>query len=284
MAVTGRHGAPRDPREVYYIKGALDAILSLCKFYHVADDATPALEAGVRQTITERAETCAKAGLRVVGTAYAYLPSNGTASPRPGGAAGPPPTNLVFTGFEAMLDPPRHGVSDAVTQLHAGGVKVVMITGDAVHTALAIARTIGLRTSGIGAGTGVSIGVNISAGIGMGVGFGRGLTGGAGSCLTGAQIDEMDDRALRERVAGVTVFARTTPRHKMRIVAAFQSRGEVVAMTGDGGECWFTQVFLEGPDSIGLFVQSMTRRRSRWLTSAFRWARAGQTSRKRQQM
>lgn len=63
-----------------------------------------------------------------------------------------------------MLDPPRQGVRDAVAQLHAGGVKVVMIAGDAVHTALAIARTLGLRTSGVGAGTGVSIGVSIGAG------------------------------------------------------------------------------------------------------------------------
>ncbi|QRV86940.1 calcium transporting, ATPase type 2C [Ceratobasidium sp. AG-Ba] len=233
MAVTGRHGSPRDPRDVYYIKGALDALLPLCKFYHVADDATPALEPAVRQTIIARAETCAKAGLRVVGCAYAYLPAGGTVTPRKDGNA-PPPANLVFAGFEAMLDPPRKGVSDAVAQLHAGGVKVVMITGDAVQTALAIAKSLGLRTSGVGAATGVGIGVNIGAGIGVGVGIGRNITGGMGSCLTGAQIDEMDDRALRDRVASVTVFARTTPRHKMRIVAAYQSRGEVVAMTGDG--------------------------------------------------
>jgi Ca2+-transporting ATPase len=235
MAVTGRHGAPRDPRDVYYTKGALDSILPLCKFYHVADDATPALESAVRQTILSRAEACAKTGLRVVGCAYAYMPAGGTVSPRPGGEMGPPPTNLVFAGFEAMLDPPRKGVSEAVAQLHAGGVKVVMITGDAVQTALAIARSLGLRTSGVGAGTGVGIGVNIGAGIGLGVGMGRSIPSGTGSCLTGAQIDELDDRALKERVAGVTVFARTTPRHKMRIVAAFQARGEVVAMTGDGG-------------------------------------------------
>ncbi|KAG8699087.1 High affinity Ca2+/Mn2+ P-type ATPase-like protein [Ceratobasidium sp. 395] len=233
MAVTGRHGAPRDPRDVYYTKGALDAILPLCKFYHVADDATPALESAVREVILARAETCAKAGLRVVGCAYAYMPPGGTVTPRKDGNA-PPPTNLVFAGFEAMLDPPRKGVSDAVALLHAGGVKVVMITGDAVQTALAIARSLGLRTSGVGAGMGVGIGVNIGAGIGMGVGIGRNIAGGTGSCLTGAQIDDMDDRALRDRVASVTVFARTTPRHKMRIVSAFQSRGEVVAMTGDG--------------------------------------------------
>jgi hypothetical protein len=64
-------------------------------------------------------------------------------------------------------------------------------------------------------------------------------TGSAGpriGCLTGKEIDEMDDRMLRDRVDGITVFARTTPRHKMRIVSALQSRGAVVAMTGDGGK------------------------------------------------
>ncbi|KAG9126343.1 High affinity Ca2+/Mn2+ P-type ATPase-like protein [Ceratobasidium sp. 392] len=219
MAVTGRHGAPRDPRDVYYTKGAFDAILPLCKFYHVADDAAPALESTVREVILARAETCAKAGLRVVGCVCAYMPPGGTVTLRKDGNA-PPPTNVVFAGFEAMLDPPRKGV--------------VMITGDAVQTALAIARSLGLRTSGVEAGMGVGIGVNIGAGISMGVGIGRNIAGGTGSCLTGAQIDDMDDRALRDRVASVTVFARTTPRHKMRIVSAFQSRGEVVAMTGDG--------------------------------------------------
>ncbi|KAB5589514.1 ATPase, Ca++ transporting, type 2C, member 2 [Ceratobasidium theobromae] len=237
MAITGTHhtntssshsrnASPAPHREIYYIKGALDVLLPLCKTYHVADDATPPLEQGVRQTILSRAEQCAKSGLRVVGVGYAHVPA--------GYSATEPPANLVFAGFEAMLDPPRKGVSEAVAQLHAGGVKVVMITGDAVQTALSIANSLGLRTSGVGASTGLGMGLDMGTRVGMG-GIGMGIKSpAASSCLTGAEIDEMDDRALMERVSNVTVFARTTPRHKMRIVKAYQCRGEIVAMTGDG--------------------------------------------------
>ncbi|KAF8602966.1 hypothetical protein BDV93DRAFT_508732 [Ceratobasidium sp. AG-I] len=105
MAVTGRHDAPRNPCDVYYIEGALDATLPFCQFYHVAGDATPVLEAGVRQTTIAHEKTSAKDGLCVVGTAYAYLPPNGTASLRPGAGAGPSPSNLIFTSFGVMLDP-----------------------------------------------------------------------------------------------------------------------------------------------------------------------------------
>ncbi|KAG8710499.1 High affinity Ca2+/Mn2+ P-type ATPase-like protein [Ceratobasidium sp. 395] len=151
--------------------------------YHVADDAIPALESAVRKVVPVQAETCAKAGLRAIGRAYAYMPPGETITPQNDGDA-PPPTNLVFSGLEAMLDPPQKDV--------------VMITGDAVQTALAFAWSLGLRTSGVGAGMGVDTGVNIGAGIGMGVGTGRNIAGGTGSCLTGAQIDDMDDRALRD--------------------------------------------------------------------------------------
>ncbi|CAE6441183.1 unnamed protein product [Rhizoctonia solani] len=239
MAITGSHNpssavahsrnpSPTPCREMYYIKGALDVLLPLCKTYHIADDATPPLEQGVQQTIMTRAEQCAKSGLRVVGVGYAFL--------QPGYSGAEPPSGLVFAGFEAMMDPPRKGVSEAVAQLHAGGVKVVMITGDAAHTAQSIAQSIGLRTAGVGASAGLGMGLDMSARIGMG-GIGlspRGASVTSGSCLTGAEIDAMDDRSLMERVSSVTVFARTTPRHKMRIVKAYQQRGEVVAMTGDG--------------------------------------------------
>jgi Ca2+-transporting ATPase len=90
---------------MYCIKGALDVLLPLCKMYHVADDATPPLEQGVRQIILARAEQCAKSGLRVVGVGYALLP--------PGHSSTDLPNNLGFAGFEAMLDPPRKGVSEA---------------------------------------------------------------------------------------------------------------------------------------------------------------------------
>jgi Ca2+-transporting ATPase len=89
---------------MYYIKGALDVLLPLCKTYHIADDATPPLEQGVRQTILARAEQCAKSGLRVVGVGYALLP--------PGHSSTDLPNNLVFARFEAMLDPPRNSEAE----------------------------------------------------------------------------------------------------------------------------------------------------------------------------
>jgi len=113
-----------------------------------------------------------------------------------------------------MLDPPRKGVADAIGLLQSGGVQVVMITGDAEQTALSIAQKLGLRISHRVSSEGAE---------------------GSSSCLTGKAIDQMTKAQLKERVGSVSVFARTTPRHKMAIVEAFQSRGAVVAMTGDGG-------------------------------------------------
>lgn len=124
-------------------------------------------------------------------------------------AMGPDPEALIFVGFQAMMDPPRTGVDAAIAQLNAGGIQVVMITGDSVETALAIARQLGIR---------------VNAG-----------PAAAGGCLTGKELDLMTQRQLADRITGVSVFARTTPKHKMAIIEAFQSRGAVVAMTGDGG-------------------------------------------------
>jgi len=234
MAVTGYHedsayahlsinGAPR---EMYYIKGSIEAVLERCKFYYVNEDSTPALDAGTRNVISTRAHDAASRGLRVLAMAYAYgsaesssVPSSRSqsraGSPRPNGSnALADRSNLVFVGFQAMLDPPRKGVADSIGLLQAGGIQVVMITGDAEATALSIAQKLGLRVGRNVGGTGVS----------------------NAHCLTGKAIDQMTKAQLKERVGSVSVFARTTPKHKMAIVEAFQSRGAVVAMTGDGGE------------------------------------------------
>ncbi|KAG8891155.1 High affinity Ca2+/Mn2+ P-type ATPase-like protein, partial [Tulasnella sp. 403] len=215
MAVSGIHKISADKREMYYLKGSIEAVLERCKFYFVSEESTPALDASTRSVILKRAEEVATRGLRVVATAYGYgsvevvegaLASGGSRAPSRQGRQSPAGRPyLVFTGFQAMMDPPRKGVSDAISLLHSGGVQVVMITGDAEHTALSIARQLGLR-----------------------------VQPGGGSCLTGAMIDKMSERQLQERVGNVTVFARTTPKHKMAIVEAFQKGGRVVGMTGDG--------------------------------------------------
>ncbi|KAI5987636.1 hypothetical protein EDD15DRAFT_2389457 [Pisolithus albus] len=228
MAVSGVHTQSThhgvDPREIYYIKGSIDAVLDRCNFYYVSEGSTPPLDASTRSLILAKAQSTASRGLRVLAMAYGYesLDAANTDagsslrnsrmplsfSPSPDG----PKSNLIFVGFQAMLDPPRKGVKDAVALLQSGGVQVVMITGDAEETALAIAQELGLR-----------------------VGVARGQADQAGRyCLTGKDIDMMSKSQLVECVGNVSIFARTTPRHKMAIVEAFQSRGAVVAMTGDG--------------------------------------------------
>ncbi|OAX34457.1 calcium-transporting P [Rhizopogon vinicolor AM-OR11-026] len=231
MAVSGVHSYSATlysgtPHEMYYIKGSIDAILDRCKFYFVKDGSPPALDAGTRNVILTNAQATASRGLRVIAMAYGY---GSIESPRQDSAQSQQPThrasqsmpvlrtpapdedknNLVFAGFQAMFDPPRKGVADAIALLQSGGVQVVMITGDAEQTALAIAQKLGLRV---------------------------GPPGGQirSYCLTGKDLDQMSKAQLIERVGSVSVFARTTPRHKMAIVEAFQARGAIVAMTGDG--------------------------------------------------
>jgi Ca2+-transporting ATPase len=119
-------------------------------------------------------------------------------------AFGDSENEMCYTGFLAVHDPPRPGVGDAIKKLIQGGVKVVMITGDSEATAMSIARRLGIPTNS------------------------------KGSCITGHDIEVMSERQLQEMIHSVSVFARTTPKHKLAIVRAFQETGAVVAMTGDG--------------------------------------------------
>lgn len=112
--------------------------------------------------------------------------------------------DLCFTGFLAVYDPPRSTVASAIQDLVQGGVKVSMITGDSEGTATSIARRLGIPLNA------------------------------KGGCLTGKEIELMTDRQLQETIHSVSVFARTTPKHKLAIVRAYQATGAVVAMTGDG--------------------------------------------------
>ena len=109
---------------------------------------------------------------------------------------------LTLAGLQGMADPPRPGVAQAVRACHEAGIRVVMITGDHRDTSEAIARAVGLLNDG--------------------------------AVVTGQEIDAMAPGGLDAALAGTTVFARTTPEHKLAIVRAFQRRGDVVAVTGDG--------------------------------------------------
>jgi P-type Ca2+ transporter type 2C len=167
-------------------KGAAESVLALCA----------AAGNDVRSAWVRKASDLSSQGLRVLGVARSLAPADAVPPARP------QDWRFEWCGLIAFEDPLRPSVPDAVRLAHDAGVEVMMITGDAPGTALAIARQAGIDDR-------------------------------AGA-LTGHEIDALDDAALAAAVRDVRVFARVTPAHKLRLVRALQSRGEVVAMTGDG--------------------------------------------------
>ena len=111
--------------------------------------------------------------------------------------------NLIFVGLIGMIDPPREGVKEAVRTCKKAGIKTVMITGDHIATAKAIAKDLGILNTGEKA-------------------------------ITGNELDKISEKQLEKTISEYSVFARVTPEHKVRIVKAWQKSGAVVAMTGDG--------------------------------------------------
>jgi len=145
--------------------------------------------------LSAAAQAIAQRGLRVLAVARASF--DGTDWP-----ARPHGFDFALLGLVALADPLRPSVPAAVQECRAAGIRVVMITGDHPATACTIAAQAGLDTGA--------------------------------AALTGAEVALMSDAELRQRVAGVTVFARVMPEQKLRIVEAFKASGQVVAMTGDG--------------------------------------------------
>lgn len=211
-----------------YMKGALEQVLKRCDTYLSKEGHEIILDEQRRREAVAAAEKMAQEGLRVLafgsgsnkdsfrgGKPTSALSRSGT--PRPS----MPRLNssrqvdeesfkgLTFAGLVGMNDPPRNGVDKSVRRLMAGGVKVIMITGDAETTALAIAKKIGMA-------------INESS------------REGHRPVLKGDELDRMTPEELASAISGTSVFARTSPDHKMKIIRALQSRGEVVAMTGDG--------------------------------------------------
>lgn len=201
--------------ETAYIKGALEQVLKRCDTYLTKDGREIILDEIRRQEATAAAKKMADEGLRVLGFASGSVRSR-TQTSRSStplsvsdkkNSPPDPYQGLCFTGMVGMSDPPRKDVHRSIRRLMTGGVKVIMITGDAEATAIAIAKKIGIP-----------------------------VTGGPDhlSVLRGDELDKMSADELSEAIAKTTVFARTSPDHKMKIVTALQKRGDVVAMTGDG--------------------------------------------------
>lgn len=214
--------------DVAYIKGALEQILKRCDTYLTKDGKEVVLDEPRRQAAIAAGEQMAEEGLRVLGFASGAIhdPSrssragqsrSGTPRPTVTRASGRQSNEdaydgLTFAGIVGMNDPPRKGVDQSIRRLISGGVKVIMITGDAETTALAIARKLGMPLNAPRAVT----------------------SSGHRPVLRGDELDRMTSHELAEAITGTSIFARTSPEHKMKIIEALQSRGDVVAMTGDG--------------------------------------------------
>ncbi|MFO7581111.1 cation-transporting P-type ATPase [Guyparkeria sp.] len=177
-----------------FVKGAPEQLLSMCDRERLADGETRSLDT---DRWHDRAHDLASRGHRVLALAFLPVDPEHTVLERSDVEDG-----LVLLGLLGLSDPPRPEVPDAVAECRQAGIRVKMITGDHAGTAMAIAEQIGLENPS--------------------------------EALTGADIEKLSDDDLRERVAGIDVYARTSPEHKLRLVEALQARGHSVAMTGDG--------------------------------------------------
>jgi Ca2+-transporting ATPase len=181
-----------------FVNGAPGPLLQRCSRL-----STPAGERPMTDTDRERilAETTdmARAALRILGSAHRDLESTSPADL----SAEQVETDLVFVGLTGMYDPPRPAAQEAVARCHDAGIQVVMITGDHPETATAIAREIGITTTEEGT-------------------------------ATGSDLDRLSEGDLQKRIPTITVYARVTAEHKLRIVQGWKKLGAVVAMTGDG--------------------------------------------------
>lgn len=185
----------RNERYEMLIKGAPDVLLARCTSVEQNGEVLP-LTDEIRNAIVDQNRDFSSQGLRVLAFAKKVLSEN-----RP--LTLEDETDLIFTGLIAMMDPPRVESAPAVADCRRAGIRPVMITGDHKITASAIAKEIGILQDGDRA-------------------------------VEGSELEKMTDEELRNEVEHISVYARVSPEHKIRIVRAWQDRGHVAAMTGDG--------------------------------------------------
>lgn len=182
-----------------FTKGALESVLPLCAFI-LADGKETPFDQQTREEVTAACNSMMDQGLRVLSFAYREVSDFNVSSAEPETIE----KDMVFAGLIGIEDPPRPEVSDAIKKCHEAGIKIIMITGDGNRTALAIAREIGLVHDGA-------------------------------LVIEGHEFSKMSDQELKEKLLQKEViFARMTPKHKMRVVTVLKEEGARVAVTGDG--------------------------------------------------
>lgn len=178
-------------------KGAPDVLLDRCTSVWISEDIVNKDEQQIR-SIEKANSSMADKALRVLGVAFKDIKT------LPGEInTDTVENNLTFVGLIGMIDPPREEATEAVHLCKKAGIKPVMITGDHKATAVAIAKKLGILQND-------------------------------SEAITGAELDELDQEFLNQHVDRYSVYARVSPEHKVKIVKAWQSKGQIVAMTGDG--------------------------------------------------
>ena len=177
------------------VKGALDILLKRTDRIRIGDEVRPITEQDVKE-ILDKNQAFSEQGLRVLAFAYKEAQANQQLTLDE-------EDHLIFMGLVSMIDPPREESREAVSEAKRAGIRPGMITGDHKITATAIAEQIGI--------------------------FGEG-----DMAVTGPELDEMSDAELDENIEKISVYARVSPENKIRIVDAWQRKGAVTAMTGDG--------------------------------------------------
>ncbi len=178
-----------DENDIVLSKGAPEIILDKCKY--IDNDGTiEILEAKMKETQLEKIGEMSVHALRVIGFAYKI------------NSTGNPETDLTFTGLLGLMDPPKKEAAKAVEDCINAGIDVVMITGDHEKTACAIAKKLGILTTG--------------------------------NVITGRELDELSQKEYLNQAESIQVYARVKPAQKMRIVETLKELDNIVAMTGDG--------------------------------------------------
>ncbi len=178
-----------------FTKGATDNLLRICNSAYINGETVP-LTDEIKNNIMEKANSMSDDALRVLGAAFKKISSSHV-------AIDTLETDLVFIGLVGMIDPPRLEVKDSIALCKKSGIKTIMITGDHKNTAFAIAKELGIAED-------------------------------PSQAIFGAELDKLSEQELNNRIDNLRVFARVSPEHKVKIVKAFKSRGNIVSMTGDG--------------------------------------------------
>jgi Ca2+-transporting ATPase len=177
-----------------YTKGALGNLIEISTHVIEKQNVVPITEAHKKQYL-DAAERMANKALRTLGVAYKPVKAAGNVAEME--------SNLILIGLVGMNDPPRPEVKVSISKAHVAGITTIMITGDHKHTAFAIAKELGIADT-------------------------------IDQTITGPEIDDFSEEEFTKRINNYRIFARVSPEHKVRIVHALKSYGNIVSMTGDG--------------------------------------------------